>query len=134
MFQGVGWRDVEFPSLFNFSGACDLSWSEVLSWIQRYLVYVSNTWLIEMMDYAHVVIQDLGALRVWDPGIRLRVRLQSDMLLRSMAGIVFSLGYRATCRCIWDFGIDCLRTNNFKEGRFVISPFGTLEILKTHFI
>ena len=57
--------------------------------------------------------------------------MQSDILLRRVAGFVFRLGYRTTCRFIWDLGTNCLRTSNFKEGRFVMPFFGTLEKLKT---
>ena len=36
----------------------------------------------------------------WDPGIWLMDGLQFDTLLRSVAGFVFRLGSRATCRFI----------------------------------
>jgi len=48
-----------------------------------------------------------------------------------VAGFVFSLGYRATCRFIWDPSIDFSTTSNLKERRFVMSPFETLEYLRT---
>ena len=60
---------------------------------------------------------------IWDPGILLRDLLQRDFWLHSMVKIVFSLDYRATCRLVWDPGTNFLRTSNFKEGRFVMSPF-----------
>ena len=76
LFQGGGWHDIEFPSLFDSSSACDLNWSEVLSWIEDFLTYDSNTWPVDSIDYAHVVMQDLGsnmigALRRWGNDERL---------------------------------------------------------------
>ena len=60
---------------------------------------------------------------IWDPGIQLRDRLQRDIWLRNLANIVFTLDLRAACRLVWDPGTNCLRTSNFKEGRFVMFPF-----------
>lgn len=71
---------------------------------------------------------------IWDPGIRLTDGLQNDTLLRSIAGFVLSLGCKATCRFIWDPGTSCLRTSNFKEGRFVMSPFWDIRKVKDIFV
>ena len=59
---------------------------------------------------------------LWDLGIWLKVLLQRDICLHRIAIVVFSLDFRAACRLVWDPGTNCLRTSNFKEGRFVMFP------------
>ena len=84
------------------------------------------------------LVQFIGATffhrLIWDPGIRLTNGLQSGTLLRSMAGLVVRSGYRATYKFIWDPSINCLRTRNFKEGRFVMSPFWDIRKVNDIFI
>ena len=84
------------------------------------------------------VVQFIGAVLVnrfmWDPAIWLTDGWQSDTLLCSMTRFVFRLGCRATYRFIWDPGTNFLRTSNFKEGRFVMSPFWVIRKDKDNFI
>ena len=135
-------------------------WAMHSSWIHFYLIILANydngvwnsgvdsiyLWIIEdlvttllslRLDAMIIrVIQFIGTIFfhrvIWDPRIQLIEVLRMGSLLRSMAGFVLCVGCRATWRLILDSGTDCLRTSNFKEGRFVMSYFwdiGNIEVL-----